>query len=41
VMLLLASLGQLTPKDTVLSLVFVIGLAAYASRAAPGTMQGS
>jgi hypothetical protein len=41
VMLLLASLGQLTLKDTVLSLLFVAGLAAYASRAAPGIQSSS
>ena len=33
-LLLFASLGQLTGKDTVLSLLFVGGLAAYFSRAA-------
>jgi hypothetical protein len=33
-MLLLGSLGQLTSKDTLLSLLFVGGLAAYFSRAA-------
>ena len=33
-LLLLASLGQLTGKDTLLSLLFVGGLAAYFSRAA-------
>jgi hypothetical protein len=33
-LLLLASLGQLTGKDTLLSLLFIGGLAAYFSRAA-------
>lgn len=33
-LLLLASLGQLTGKDTLLSLLFVGGLAAYFSRVA-------
>lgn len=36
VLLLLASLGQLTPRDSVLSLLFIVGLAAYSSRAVVG-----
>ncbi len=35
VLLLLASLGQLTPRDMVLSLLFIGGLALYSSRAVP------
>lgn len=36
-LLLLASLGQLTYRDTVLSLLFIIGLTAYFSRLRPET----
>lgn len=35
-LLLLASLGQLTPRDSILSLLFIAGLAAYSSRVVVG-----
>jgi|GEM_PF-3688466 len=40
-LLLMASLGQLTGKDTLLSLLFIGGLAAYFSRAALVPEKGS